>query len=362
MPMLMTLVLRQDDLIVQRITEISEIRATARSAVPAGFEEYFRRHARVQSAHGSVSIEGNPLELVEVQRAALQSTAGDNFRREARNAERAHRLIRELSTDSTLVIDSGLIRMINVLLLEGLPGHGAARAGVYRQGGSMIINTATGQFVYTGPPAAWVPELMSGLERSIVEWVSDAPPEIAAAKAHFSLVSIHPFSDGNGRTARLLADLILARANSDLDGMIALSSIIRRQRDQYYEALQASQGPTFSERVDVTDFVRFHTGAIAEATRQLEARALNLQRQRLSLLTVFGGALNDRRVIGINSMIDLDQISSSDYAELVNCSQPTAFADLGRLVEHGLVARVGRGKGTRYRLTDRVLSVLAQTG
>ena len=362
MPMYLTLTHREDDLTNQHLAFIEQHRDIARSAVPEGFENYFRRHARVRSAHASVSIEGNPLDLESVQLATLDDSVPDHRRREARNADRAHRLVQELARDQSMQIDAGLLRLFNAILLDGLPGRGAEHAGRYRSGGSMIMNTATAQFVYTGPPAAWLPDLMDGLIEQIGQWLRDDPPEIAAAKAHFAFVSIHPFADGNGRTARLLADLLLALQDCDAGGMISLSSVIRSRRSEYYEALQASQGPTFSERVDLTDFLRFHTRIIADAIRQLEAEAMAFQRRRLSLLANFSGLINDRRLIGLNSLLQLSQISSSQYAELTDCAQPTAFSDLNALTEAGLVQRIGRGKATRYQLAPDARTMLESAG
>ncbi len=362
MPMFLGLTHRSDDVVDQHLASIRQNRDAARSAVPEGFEEYFRRHAQVRSAHASVSIEGNPLDFESVHLATLTDSPADHQRREARNADRAHRLVRELASDESLEIDVGLLRLLNAILLEGLPGHGADQAGRFRRGGSMIINTATRQFVYTGPPAAWVAELMSGLIAQVGQWLRDEEPEIAAAKAHFGFVSIHPFADGNGRTARLLADLVLAIRKSDVDGLISLSTVIRGRRSEYYEALQASQGPTFSERVDVTDFVRFHTGVIADAIRQLDARANVFQRRRLALVLNHHDLMNDRRVIGVISLLELGQLSSSQYAEVTDCAQPTAFSDLNALSERGVVLRLGRGKATRYELTPEVRTMLESAG
>ncbi len=362
MPMYLTLVHRDDDLTNRHLTFIQQRRELARSLVPEGFEDYFRRHAQARSAHGSVSIEGNPLDFETVQLATLDDSSADHQHREARNADRAHRLVRDLAEDESMEIDVGLLRLLNSILLDGLPGRGAEQAGRFRRGGSMIINAATRQFVYTGPPAAWVAELMSGFVEQMRQWLHDDDPELVAAKAHFGFVSIHPFVDGNGRTARLLADLVLALRRCDVDGMISLSSVIRDRRGEYYEALQASQGSTFSERVDVTDFVRFHTGVIADAIRQLEARATAFQHRCLTLLSDFEAVMNDRRVVGVNSLLELGQLSSSQYAELANCAQPTAFSDLNALTDAGVALRLGRGKATRYQIIPEVRAMLEAVG
>ncbi len=350
MPRFLTLVVQDDAQTREHLALIESRRDLARALVPKGYERYFQSRAVSRSAHGSVSIEGNPLDPESVQLAALSGTGNDPAQREAGNADRAQRLMLRLASDRSLSIDVGLLRMFNSVLLERLPGQAAQQAGSFRRGGALIVNTATGQFVYTGPPAEWVAELMSGLVQQIAVWLRDDLPEIAAAKAHFGLVSIHPFADGNGRTARLLADLILAQSRHHADGMLSLSSVLRERRNEYYETLQASQGSVFSERVDVTAFVRFHTAALTDAVRQLEARALVVQRSSSALKARFADLLNTRRIIGLLFILEVGPLTTSRYALVTSCSQPTALVDLNDLCDAGLVIRQGRGRATHYQL------------
>ncbi|MCY4618284.1 MAG: Fic family protein [Chloroflexi bacterium] len=362
MPMQLVLARRADDLTDQHLAFIRQRSEIARNMVPDGFEDSFRRHARIRSAHGSVSFKEDPLDLATVQLATLDDSSFDHQRREARNAERAHRLVKSLSSDETIEVDVGLLRMLNTILFESLPGRGPELAGRFRRGSSRITKTAARRFTYTGPPPTWVAGLMSGFISQIGQWLRHEEPEIAAAQAHFGLLSIRPFVDGNGRIARLLADLILAIRQSDVDGMISPSSVMRRRRSEYFEALQNSQGTTFAEQVDVTDFVRFHTEVIADAVRQLEARANTFQQRRLALLSNFQSAINDRRVVGLNSLQEIGQLSSSQYAKITKCARPTAFTDLNTLAEASLVVRLGRGKATRYELAPEVRVMLESAG
>ena len=352
------LVLQDDAQTREHLAAIDSRRELARSLVPVGYERYIQRRAVSRSAHGSVSIEGNPLDHEAVQLAALDQRGEDPAQREARNADLAHRLMLRLADDRSLSVDVGLLRMFNSVLLDGLPGRAAEQAGSFRRGGSMIINTATGQFVYTGPPAEWVAELMQGLVQQIAVWVRDDPPEIAAAKAHFGLVSIHPFADGNGRTARLLADLILAQRGHHADAMLSLSSVLRERRSEYYETLQESQGSVFSERVDVTAFVRFHSAALADAVRGLEARAVVVRRCISSLTARFADLLDTRRIIGLLFLLEVGSVTTSQYAVVTDCSQPTALADLNDLSDAGLVTRSGRGRATRYELATMTRALM----
>ena len=358
MPRYLSMDVDDDPELSRVLSDLPATRAIAQSSVPEVFEDYLRRRAHVQSVHGSVSIEGNPLDLATVQFASLEQGSTDVHRREASNTDRAYQLMRRLAAEPSLTIDSGVLRLFNFTVLDGMPGPTAARAGQWRSGGAMIIDTSTRRFVYTGPPSEWVPDLIDGMLAELPRWLAEDPIEVAAAKAHFALVSIHPFGDGNGRTARILADLLLAQASCDVRGMIALSSVIHGRRGDYYAALQDSQGPTFRDHVNITSFVRFHTLALETAMLALASSGLALQHRQLALTTEFGDLLNVRRIIGMHAMFEQGPISTPLYAHLAGCPQPTAFADLTMLREAGLVARIGTGKATRYELSERAWRVV----
>ena len=247
-------------------THLSESNVDARwprALVPAGYERYFQDQARFLSAHSTVSIEGNRLDYQAVQIALLDDATEDPNRREAKNATEAYDFLGDLAGDPSLRIDQGLIRTLNSILLKKLPGYAAQLRGRYRPGGAIIVDSVSGRRNYAAPPPEWVPQLMDSLEEGIARWMEDDPPEIATAKAHFGLISIHPFADGNGRTARLVADLILNLSNHSADGMLSVSGVLLERRSEYYAALRESQGPEFLESVDVTEFVRFHTESLA---------------------------------------------------------------------------------------------------
>ena len=342
---------RTDDAATQQALEqIERRRSIARARVPEGYERYFQDQARFLSAHSSVSIEGNPLDFQAVQLALIEGVDEDPNRREARNATEAVEFASELASDPSLRVDQGLVRTFNSILLRGLPGRAAESRGRYRLGGAMILDMTTGVINYMAPPAEWVPDLMDSFEVRLAEWLQDDPPEIAAAKAHFGLVSIHPFADGNGRSSRLVADLILHLTHRSADGMLSVSGVLLERRMEYYAALRESQGREYLEHVDVTHFVRFHTEALAGAVTRLEERAVLLDRRRLALEYRFGSLINPRRVVGLLYMFDLGPLATSAYGRFTGCSQPTALSDLNELAQGGAVERIGRGRNTRYEL------------
>ena len=353
---------RDDEQTLYALERIERRRAVARARVPEGYEAYFQDQARFLSAHSSVSIEGNPLDYQTAQIALLDTADEDPNRREARNASEACDFAAELAADPSLRIDQGLIRTFNSVMLKGLPGRAAGSRGRYRLHGAMIVDTVSGETNYVAPPAEWIPELMDSLEQRIAEWVRDDPPEIAAAKTHFGLISIHPFADGNGRTARLTADLILQQMKRSADGMLSISGVLLERRPDYYAALRAAQGPEFIGEVDITVFVRFHTEALAAAVTRLEERTALLDQRRRVLEERFGDQVSSRRVVGLMYLFDLDELATSAYARFCGCAQPTALSDLNELARAGIVERIGRGRNTRYELTQVTRDLMAQAG
>lgn len=192
---------------------------------------------------------------------------------------------------------------------------------------------------------------MAAFAADIREWVDKLPGPVAAALAHFGLISIHPFEDGNGRVARLLADLILSLKGSSADGMISVSGILRGRLDAYYDALRAAQGKTFSETIDVSPFLEFHTDALCDAAIELEEHVVSFSQYRDHLIRNANGVLNERQVTAVMFMMDIGPVSSSTYARLTKSSQSSAQSDLIGLVNKDFAERVGAGKNTRYQLS-----------
>ena len=323
----------------------------AQAAVPDGYERFLRTRGRFLSGRTSTVIEGNPLDELASRLATFDGEGDSPAQIDMRNSVEACALAFDWAQDPAFRLDEGAMRAFNSVLLRGLPGRAAENRGRYRLGGSVVMNMATRSIVYTTPPPGWVPELMTELQSQIEHWLRDDPPEVAAAKAHFGLVSVHPFEDGNGRTARLLADAILHRAGATVDGMASLSAVILSRRAEYYDTLAAVQGGEFQGVVNVAPFVRFHTSALLEAVTALQRYVARLNEQR-AMLRSRAGDLSERQILGLLAMLEFSPLSASTYADLTECSAQTARSDLATLVGAGFVDRLGRGKATRYDLTN----------
>ncbi len=335
----------------------------ARTLIPKGYEPFFRQSARYESAHTSTAIEGNVLDR-DAAMAVLREGADPDQppELEIANLSEAYELMASLAEDKSTRIDQGIVRTMNSMVLKGLPGAAARNRGRYRVGPSLIVDASTRAVRYRPPQPQRVPELMAALADDINVWLDEEPGPVAAALAHFGVVSVHPFEDGNGRTARLVADMVLNLKDSSADGMISTSRAFYNELPGYYQALREAQGEDFREKVDASAFVRYHTDALASAARNLEDAATHFGR----ILTMFeqdaAHSMNERQANGLMFMSVIGAISTSRYADLTDSSQATALSDLSALVEAGYVMRLGSGKMTRYDLSDDVEQRLAAAG
>ena len=192
--------------------------------------DWLRRRAWVRTIHGTTRIEGNTLSDIEVDEL-LSGSVGRNLpRREALEVlgtRQAVALVDELAPRSDVPLDEGLIREVHRRVLDGqspLFTPGAYRKGENRVGG------AAGEIVFTTPPSGDVPELMHALSEWLIGHASSESPPVAAALAHLEFVAIHPFNDGNGRTARAISRLLLLRGDYGFDGLVSLDAYLDGDR------------------------------------------------------------------------------------------------------------------------------------
>lgn len=187
-----------------------------------------------------------------------------------------------------------------------------------------------------------------------IDWFNAADavdPVLKAAIGHFWFVTIHPFEDGNGRIARAIADLALARADGTKERFYSMSSQIAAERKDYYRTLETAQRGD----VDITGWLAWFLGclnrAIAGADQTLSAVLFKARMWgRINRHPV-----NDRQRLVINRMLDgfRGYLSTSKYAKLAKCSTDTALRDIRELLSRGiLVQNPGRGRSTSYRLAE----------
>lgn len=202
---------------------------------------------------------------------------------------------------------------------------------------------------FEAPTAERVAEEM----RRFLAWFespSSLDPVLKAALAHFWFVTIHPFEDGNGRIARAITDMALARAEGSSQRFYSMSSQICRERHDYYDLLEQSQKAS----LDITRWMLWFVGCFDRAVDSAgETLAAVLAKARF-WQRAQGVSMNDRQRLVMNRMLDgwKGKLTSSKYAQLAHCSHDTALRDLTTLTQRGLLRRgPAGGRSTAYVLT-----------
>lgn len=174
-------------------------------------------------------------------------------------------------------------------------------------------------------------------------------PVLKAGLAHFWFVTIHPFEDGNGRIARAIADLALARSDGIPDRFYSMSAQIEAERKGYYLQLEHQQRGT----LEITEWLTWFLGCLGRALSSAEeALEAVLFKARLWEHVQQQG-INERQRLVLNRMLDgfEGHMSTSKYARIAKCSPDTALRDIREMLERGiLMQNPGRGRSTSYRL------------
>lgn len=181
----------------------------------------------------------------------------------------------------------------------------------------------------------------------------DIDPVIKAGIAHLWFVTIHPFEDGNGRIARAIGDMALARADGTQDRFYSLSSQIEVERKHYYDQLEKQQRAT----PDITDWLSWFLDCLGRAISNAETTLGNVLFKAQLWDTINQKPVNDRQRLIINRMLEDDFegfMNTSKYAKLAKCSNDTALRDIQELKERGtFIQNPGGGRSTSYRLPGR---------
>ena len=204
---------------------------------------------------------------------------------------------------------------------------------------------------YQAPVAEFLPHEMT----RFLEWFESAPehdPVIKAAIAHLWYVTIHPFDDGNGRIARAIADMALARSEGSSQRFYSMSAEIRQRRKGYYDILEKTQKGDLDITAWLTWFLDCLGGAISRSEDELQ---IVLTKARF-WEELRDATLNERQRMMLNRLLDgFDgNLTSSKWAQIAKCSQDTALRDIEALISMGVLDKEpGRGRSTSYALSGR---------
>ncbi|MDQ4124026.1 MAG: Fic family protein [Actinomycetota bacterium] len=293
-------------------------------------------------------VEGeDPLDATEETRLALQGY------------RQAMTYVLQLADDPHFTYSTDLLKSLHFMMIS----HQLDKSpGRYRLGYVYVRNDATGEIVYEGPDAERVPSLVAELVDSLNDVDPSVPVMVRGAMAHLNLVLVHPFRDGNGRMARGLQTLVLAREAILSPEFCSIEEYLGRNTASYYQVLADVGRGYWQPENDARPWVRYCLKAhyvqartllrrIKESERLWEILAEETSRHRLP----------ERTVSALFEAARGFRVRNATYRPLGDVTEQTATRDLKQLVASGLLVPKGERRGRHYVASDRLRALRAKS-
>ncbi|HEX9268535.1 MAG TPA: Fic family protein [Candidatus Limnocylindria bacterium] len=342
---------------IGQLSELEDLRwLFANLGLDPRYREWFRHRAWVRTIHGTTRIEGNSLNDLEVEEVLEQlprTRSKDAL--EVLGTRSALAFVDEIAADPEVAVDERVIREIQKRVIDDIDPM--LRPGEFRTGENRVAD-AEGNVIFTTALSGDVPDVMHRFGGWLRDGAGDQHVAVAAALAHLELVAIHPFYDGNGRTARALSRLLLAQHGFALDGLVSLDAYLDLQRRDYFAAIRSSLGTSYTRGYDATPFVGYYLGAIKGAAEHVLSRVKGtselLRVLRAAVATAeLAPQLTDPLVYAwING-----SIRPSDYRKITKRTGPSATRDLAQAVRAGYLTASGETKSRRYSAGPKLQAV-----
>ena len=338
---------RYTNRIVNNLVEITSAREIVlNSYLVPKWEVSLRRDALIKAAHASTAIEGNPLTLEEVSQLAegREVMASRKAKQEVLNYLNVLERIEKYRNGGN-VTEKSILRMHRDITKETL--NSFEHEGNYREIQVYVGNRITGEVTFMPPPPRDVPMLMGEL----IEWLNsddscDLSPVLVAGILHYEFVRIHPFVDGNGRTARALATLILHLREFDIKRFFALDDYYDSDRMAYYAALRYVDQKT----LDLTWWMEYFTDGVHISISKVREAVLRLSLEKHKKELKGQIALTERQMKIIEHIQRNERITTGDVAKMFDITRQAALKEISKLVELEVIKLEGRGRGAYYAI------------
>ena len=321
-----------------------------------------RDSASLASTHHSTAIEGNLLTPQQVQEVIRD---GKHFPNRQKDESEVWHYYKALEYVEVLAKKNVPIQEQDVKTLHGLSFLGKKKPTVYRDGQNVIRKGRL--IVYIPPKAGDVPVLM----KQLVEWIGRSAKEglplpIIAGRAHYQFAAIHPYYDGNGRTARLLATLILHKYGYGLKGIYSLEEYYAKNLQGYYAALEVGSDEDYYEgersRADLTGFLEYFVHGMSEAFEKVcfQARTRHQagNNDHSPLLRTL--APNQRQLLKL--FISSREITARDVGDFFHCNDRQARYLCQKWVREGFFKITDPSlRGRKYQLAQRFENLVCTT-
>jgi Fic family protein len=335
---------------------IDELRSQLRNNVDPEPRRWFgtlRRMAFARAVQASNSIEGYDASLDDVVATIDDEptlTADEETRFALAGYRDAMTYVLQVAQDEAATVDEGLLKSLHFMMLK----HRLDKSlGRWRPGEVFVVRESTGERVYEGPPFDQVPELIAGAIAELE--TSDSPVLVRAAMAHLNLVMAHPFRDGNGRMARALQTLVLAREQIMAPVFSSIEEYLGRNTERYYGVLgEVGQGH-WNPQHDARPWLRFCLTAHYHQARTQLRRTEETERLYAACAEVAEQhGLPDRMTGALVEAAYGFRLTHSTYKMLVDLtagetvSTLTTSRDLRALVDAKLLQPIGQTRGRYY--------------
>jgi Fic family protein len=321
-----------------------------------------RRLSLARAVQASNSIEGYDASLDDVAAAVDDEptlSAGKETQLALVGYRDAMTYVLQIASDPTAKVDEGILKSLHFMMLKHQLDKDPGR---WRPGPIYVRRAATGETVYEGPPSEEVPALIAAAIDELED--NEAPALVRGAMAHLNLVMIHPFRDGNGRMARCLQTLILAREQIVAPTFSSIEEYLGRNTQAYYDVLaevgQGGWNPQYSAR----PWVRFCLTAHYHQARTMLRRIQETERLYVECTELAARHGLPERVAGALAEVAHGlRIRNSSYRSIVDLtageqiSDLTASRDLRAMVEAKLLEPVGERRGRYYLATPPVTAI-----
>ena len=317
-----------------------------------------RESARLTSTHYSTQIEGNRLTQQEVSVVAQGGTFPNRKRdeREVKNYFLALTYLDETLEDSPALVEVDMIQRIHGYVMEGKKSP-----SVYRDGQNVIRESGSGGIIYMPPEAKDVPDLM----KELVNWINtkiekaELPAPIIAGIAHYQFATIHPYYDGNGRTARLLTNLVLHLSGYGLKGIYSLEEYYAKNLQGYYDAISVGDSHNYymgRAESDISHWIEYFCQGMADAFANVR-----LQAERLKETPDHNHLLREldpsqKKVLSLFKQSRF--ITTREISNFLGVSSRTALNYCTKWKEAGFITQEGEKRNRRYELTATWLKLL----
>lgn len=315
------------------------------------YEKQFRTDAIARTVHHGTHIEGNDLSLLETKKIleGVEVVAHERDIQEVINYRNVTKLLDELVAKRG---GYGLDILLDIHRETVNKLVDPAKVGVLRTTQVVIKEENSGRVILAPPP----PEAVSTLVEDFMGWLNesasrDLHPILRAGIAHYVLVSIHPFVEGNGRTVRAFANLVLMREGYDIKKFFSLEEHFDNDLAAYYEAFASvdQQSEIISNR-DITAWLEYFVAVVAIELSKIKERV-----RRLSIDSKLKGkigeqiALSERQMKLIEYLTEIGGAGMQDLKkQLKMVSEDTILRDLTKLIEKGIIKKQGRTKASKY--------------